>query len=1047
HPTEKQVFFFGSTGGGVWKTNDSGISWHNLSDGYFKRASVGAIALAGSDPNVIYVGMGECNIRGNVSHGDGVYKSTDGGRTWQHKGLAATQNIARVRVHPNDPNIVYVAALGHVWGPNGERGVFRSHDGGDTWTKVLFRSEQAGAIDLTMDAQNPRILYASFWEVYRKPWYLHSGGEGSSIYKTIDGGETWTELTGRPGLPERVKGRIGVAVSPVRPDRIWAMVEAHDGGMFRSDDGGESWQRVNSDNSLRQRAWYYSHVHADSTDADRVYMLNARAWRSDDAGEHFKVLTLPHGDFHDLWIDPEDNQRMICGTDSGACVSHNGGRSWSSLHSQPTSEFYHVTTDTKFPYRLYGAPQDNPTISVPSRSPRTQPDRAGDEQGPILQNEWYTEVGGGESGHVAVRPDDPDIIFAGMHNGYITRMDRRTRQARNIQVWPEIGGGVGAKDLKYRFQWTYPIIISPHDSKHVYVGGNHVFRTTNDGHSWDCLSPDLTRNDKSKQISSGGPITKENMSIEYYCTIFALDESPVQQGVLWAGSDDGLIHVSVDHGETWTNVTPPDLPEALISIIDASPHDAGTAYVAANRYKHDDFAPYLYKTNDFGKTWRLITAGIPADQFTRVIREDSVRKGLLFAGTEAGIYVSFDDGESWRSLQSNLPIVPIHDFVIKDEDLVIATHGRSFWILDDISPLREYNDDLLDQPAALFSPRPTVRSKTFNEMGTEIERSGGRPMEPDTMQYVRTHGINTPYFVAKRRDGSIYQKFTDAGENIPEGVIVYYYASPAAAGETVTLTIMENDGTVIREFSTSPPPAGRENIHYSSPALLKVLPGVNRFVWDMRHPGPVLLGSGKSPANSVNCPLVSPGSYRVKLTVGNDDWEHPFEIIKHPLIDTTSEEFTEQASLTLGIRDRLTDTRRMVNDIRAVSEELNSCISRLSEVAGGDDLIEEANSLLSDLGNIEEALTQPKTKQADPDETPFPLKLDNQFSHLMGVVTSADARPTQQSQEMFSELSCRVDAWQEELAGMLQDRLAPLEQKLRDSGAPLLTPIPTTQQE
>ncbi len=576
-PTNPLVFYFGSTGGGVWKTTDGGVYWENISDGFFKRASVGAIAVAPSDPNVIYVGMGESTIRGNVSHGDGVYKSTDGGKTWTHLGLADTRQIGKVRIHPQSPDLVYVAALGHAHGPNNERGIYRSHDGGKTWEQILFRSEDVGAHDLAMDPHNPRILYAAFWRARRVPYALQSGGEGCGLFKSSDGGDTWTEITRKPGLPTGPVGKIGVTVSGARADRVWAIIEAEDGAVFRSDDGGETWQRLCEERELRKRPWYYQHIHADPQDLETVWVLNVRCYKSIDGGRTFARVAVQHGDTHDLWIDPHNPQRMILGDDGGAAVTLNGGESWSSLYNQPTCEFYHVTTDNQVPYRVYGAQQDNSTITVPSRSRLSA----------ITQADYY-EIGGGESGYIAVRPDDPNIVYAGNYLGYLTRYDHRTGQAREITVWPEYGSGWAAKDVKYRFQWTFPILLSPHDPNVLYATGNHAFRSTDEGSSWEEISPDLTRNDKSTMELSGGPITKDSVGTEFYGTIFAFVESPLVRGLLWAGSDDGLIHISRDNGETWENVTPKELPEwALISIIEPSPHDAATAYVAATRYKLD----------------------------------------------------------------------------------------------------------------------------------------------------------------------------------------------------------------------------------------------------------------------------------------------------------------------------------------------------------------------------------------------------------------------------------------------------------------------------
>jgi photosystem II stability/assembly factor-like uncharacterized protein len=661
HPNQPYTFYFGVTGGGVWKTNDGGVTWLNISDGIFKTGSVGAIAVAESDPNVIYVGMGEACIRGNVSPGDGVYKSEDAGKTWRHVGLTDTQTIGRIRVHPDNSDIVYVAALGHAFGPHAERGVFRSKDGGKTWDKILFKDDKTGAIDLVLDPSNPRIIYATLWEAYRNPWSMSSGGPGSSLHQSTDGGDSWSDITNNDGLPKGVKGRIGVTVSPAQPDRVWAMVEADEGGLFRSDNGGKTWRKMNEDRRLRQRAWYYTHIYADPKDPETVYVLNVQFLKSVDGGKTFdRTISVPHGDNHDLWIDPNNPMRMINGNDGGANVTYNGGVTWTE-QDQATAQFYHVTVDNQFPYRVYGAQQDNSTIGIASRTTGFGIDRT----------DWNA-VGGCESGYIAVRPDDPNIVYAGCYGGYISRYDHRTRQEQEISVWPESPIGWGAGDLKYRFQWTAPIVISPHDPHVLYACGNHVFKSMDEGMSWQIISPDLTRNDKSKQAPSGGPITKDNTSVEYYNTIFALAESPKQKGLLWAGTDDGRIHISKNAGGSWDEVTPKDLPEwALISIIEASPHDPATAYVAATRYKLDDFKPYIYKTNDYGKTWKIITAGIPNIEYTRVVREDPHRRGLLYAGTERGVHVSFNDGDRWQSLQLNLPATPIHDLVIQPRTIFL----------------------------------------------------------------------------------------------------------------------------------------------------------------------------------------------------------------------------------------------------------------------------------------------------------------------------------------------------------------------------------------
>ncbi len=677
------VYYFGATGGGVWKTTDGGVSWEPVSDAFFKTGSVGAIGVAESDPNVVYVGMGESPIRGNVSHGDGMYKTTDAGKTWKKIGLDDTRHIARVRVHPRNPDLVYAAALGHTFGPNEQRGVYRSKDGGKTWERVLYRGPKAGAIDLVLDPTNANIIYAGFWEVIRRPWSLESGGPGGGLFKSTDGGDTWTELTRAPGMPRGLVGKIGVAVSPANPERVWAIVEAEDGGVFRSDNGGRTWTKTNEQRNLRQRAWYYTRIYADTQNPESVYVLNVGFFKSNDGGRNFNQIGVPHGDNHDLWIAPNDAARMVEGNDGGANVSFNGGRTWTE-QDQATAQFYRVALDNDFPYHVYGAQQDNSTIKIASRT---------NDFG-IGESDWY-DVGGGESGWIAPSPKDSNIVYAGSYGGYLTRYDHRTKQLRSVNVWPENPMGYGAEGMKYRFQWNYPILFSPHDPNTLYAAGDHLFRSTNEGQTWEAISPDLTRNDKSKQGSSGGPITKDNTSVEYYDTIFTVAESPVQKGVIWAGTDDGLVQVTRDAGKTWSNVTPRGIPEWIqINSVEASPHEAGAAYVAATMYKWDDFRPYLYKTTDFGKSWKKIDTGIPDGAFTRVIREDTARRGLLYAGTETGMYVSFDDGERWQPLQLNLPVVPITDLAVhkRERDLVVATQGRSFWILDDLSVLQQLTD-------------------------------------------------------------------------------------------------------------------------------------------------------------------------------------------------------------------------------------------------------------------------------------------------------------------------------------------------------------------
>ena len=837
-PSQPLVYYQGATGGGVWKTTDAGITWTPVSDRYFKTGSVGAIAVADSDPNIVYVGMGEACLRSNISQGDGVYKSTDAGKTWTNVGLTDTRTIGKVRIDPHDPNLVYVAAVGHPYGSNTERGVFRSKDGGTTWQKILYINDKTGAVDLAMDPRDSRVLYAAAWQVLRTPSGILTTGPGSGIYKTTDGGDHWTQLAN--GLPKGDKGKIGIAISEVDSNRVWATVEADDGGVYRSDDAGKSWKLLNDDFSVRGRQYYYGHIFADPQELDTMYTFSSKGFfKSTDGGKTYTTLRAPHGDYHDLWIDPKNRLRMINANDGGATVTFNGGVSWSTLDNQPTAQFYEAITDTHFPYRIYGSQQDNTTVSIPSRT----------DGGGIAITDWYT-VGGGESGYIAPDPKNPDITYGGSYWGALTRYDHRTNQVRNITIWPDYPGGRTAAEMKYRFQWTYPIVISPLDPDAIYAGANVVFRSRDQGQSWDVISPDLTRNDKAQE--RGGRLE------EYYSTIFAIAPSRVQKDVIWTGSDDGLIHVTTDGGKNWKNVTPRDLPEwSRINIIESSPYDAGTAYVAANRYQLDDLKPYFYKTTDFGKTWKLLTHGIPADVFTRTIREDPVRKGLLYAGTETGVYVSLNDGENWQPLQLNLPVVPITDLTVKDNDLIAATQGRAFWVLDDLTVLHQITGA---QTTRLFKPRDVYRP-------TRRFRGGGLP------------GL---------------------GQNPTSDLVVTYYLQQKPTN--ARLEFLDISETVVRTITRIPAEAG-----------------MNRFEWDMRYPDAhALEGEMHLAGGNLRGPLAVPGSYRVRLTTDSGTQEQTFAILKDPRLSTTDAEYQKQLTFLLAVRDKLSETHDAINQIRHV---------------------------------------------------------------------------------------------------------------------------------
>lgn len=984
HPTERKTFYFGSGGGGVWKTVNSGLIWENVSDGYVNTASVGALAVSQSNPNVVLVGMGECNIRGNVTYGDGVYRSRDGGGSWSHLGLADTRHIARIRIDPRNVDLFYVAALGHAFGPNQERGVYRTSDGGKTFERVLFVNEDTGAIDLSMDPHNSLVLYAAMWQARRQPHSLTSGGPGSGLYKTTDGGETWDKISDGDGFPKGVLGKIGVSASGGKAGRVYALVEAEEGGMVRSEDGGATWKLTSDNRSLRSRAFYYTHCISDPVSADTVYALNNFMWKSTDGGSTFTPVATPHSDNHDLWIDPRDPTRMIESNDGGANISFDGGLTWSSIYNQPTGEFYHVTTSPGFAYRVYGAQQDNSTISLPSRS----------DDCSIMEREFFN-IGGAESGYIAVRPDDPDIVFAGSsgggEGGKITRYDNRTHQRRDISIWPQRTRGMAAEDYKYRFQWTSPILLSPHDPNVLYMAGNHLFKSTNEGQSWEQISPDLSRNAKEKLGPSGGPITKDHTGVEVYCVIFALAESPVTPGVLWAGSDDGLVHISRDAGKTWTDITPKDLPEwTRVSIIEASPFDADTAYLAANRYQLDDTHPYVFKTTDGGLSWQSITSGIRAGDFVRVVREDPVTRGLLYLGTETGLYVSLDDGASWESLQLNLPVVSVHDLQVHGDELVIATHGRGFWVLDDVTPLRQLKEEPSLGALRLFQPKPTVRAKSDARARLPKETVwDGTPRAIMEMPAGVSH-----YVKEKPQPGEAW-KFLDAGENPPSGVVVYYVLADEPEGP-VTLTFEDTNGE-IHTFSSE------ENKDQPDSPRVPAKKGANRFVWDLRYPDATKVeGLVEALVEDLKCqPLAVPGEYKVTLKAGDHEATTSFTILRDPRIPATDEDLKEQFALLIKVRDELSRVHQTINDIRTVRKDLESLLERAGD---NEDLRKQAESLTEQLTSVEQELVQLKIKSPQ-DAIGLPPGLNAQIAHVFTVASSADFKPTKQTYDLFGELS------------------------------------------
>jgi len=986
-PGQPDVFYYGATGGGVWKTIDAGKTWLPVSDGFFRTGSVGSIAVSPSDPNVVYVGMGEGCIRGNVSHGDGVWKSSDAGRTWKHSGLPQSRHIPRIRVHPRNPDVAWAAVLGAIFNASEERGVYKTTDGGKTWRKVLYRNDRAGAVDLALDPSNPNVLYAALWDVRRTPWSLESGGPGSGLFQSTDGGDTWTEITRNPGLPKGLIGRIGVSVSGTNPDRVWAQIEAEDGGLFRSDDAGKTWRRVNDNRNLRQRAWYYTHIHADPANPDRVYAQNVQFWRSDDGGATFRPIPTPHSDNHDLWIDPADNRRMINGDDGGASVTVDGGNTWTS-QDQPTAQFYRVTLDREFPYNIYGAQQDNTTVRIASRSGGTY----------ITREHWWP-VGGGESGWIAPSPKDPNIVFAGSYGGYLTRYDHRTGQTRAVNVWPDNPMGYGAEGMKYRFQWNFPILFSLHDPGVLYTAGNLLFKSTNEGQSWEAISPDLTRNDPSKLGPSGGPITKDNTGVEYYCTIFTVAESPLARGMIWAGTDDGLVWVTEDGGKNWRNVTPPAslMPEWIqINSIEASPHDPKKAYFAATMYKHGDLRPYLYRTTDGGRSWTRITSGIAEDAFTRVVREDPNVAGLLYAGTETGMYVSFNDGGSWESLQLNLPVVPITDLVLHKEmkDLVVATQGRSFWVLDDLPVLHEW----------------------------KRRGSGFFPVEPAWRMTASWAPVRPGMAV---------------GENPPAGAVFHFWLDEAPQGEAV-LEILDARGKVIRRFSSS---ASQERGEEESSggrrggqaARFQPGKGLNRFVWDLRHEDAKSIPNLILWAGSVRGPKAAPGRYKARFSAGKTSFEAEFEIRKDPrLTEITQEDLETQEQFLLQLRDKLTETHEAILKIRDVRSQVEAWGKR-------DAALEKAaKDLASRLTAVEEELYQTKNRSSQ-DPLNYPIKLNNKLAALASVAGSAEARPTAQSQQLYEELASRVNSQLRTLDGLLKKELDAFNRLVRERNLPAVT--------
>lgn len=978
-PGQPNLYYMGTAGGGVWRTQDGGNSWSCISDGYF-GGSIGAVAVSESDPNVLYVGEGEQTVRGNVSSGKGLWRSTDAGKSWKHIGLKESEHIGRIRIHPKNPDLVYVAAMGNLWKPNEERGVYRSKDGGKNWERILFESEEAGAVDLILDPNNPRILYASTWQIKRNGYRMDSGGPGSHLWKSTDGGDNWTKLTENAGLPKGTWGIVGVTVSPVNSERVWAIIEAEQGGVYRSDDGGSTWSKVNENRALRQRAWYYSRIYADPQDIDRVYVCNVSFWRSKDGGKNFESISTPHGDHHDLWIAPENNQRMVLADDGGAQVSVDAGSNWTTYYNQPTSQFYRVTTDNTFPFRIYGAQQDNSTIRIAHRTTGSS----------ITERDWESSAGG-ESAHLAPDPTNPEIVYGGTYKGYMMRLDHTTGQNRSTNVWPFNPAGSGAEVMKYRFNWNFPIAFSPHNPKKLYAGSNYLHVTYNEGQSWEVISPDLSRNDPKTIASSGGPLTQDNTGAEYYANLFAIAESPREEGVIWVGSDDGLVHVTRDGGKNWTNVTPPGSPRLnMMNCIDIHPTVDGGAYLAATHYKFGDYTPYLYKTTDYGKTWKLITKGIDSQHYTRAIRADPNRPGLLYAGTEWGMYISFDDGNSWGKFQLNLPIVSIRDLHVRDNMLIAATHGRSFWMIDDLTPFHQLSSQIAKSNLHLFKPKAAYRMA-----------GGGGWGGPD---------------------------LNKEGANHPNGVMFHYYLKEKDKDAVVKLEIMERDGKLIQTYSTKAKKSAQK---------LKVKAGGNRFIWNMRYPGFKEFPGMVLYSSPNRGPKAIPGIYKARLTMGDESVEQEFEIIKDPRLSNTATDFKNQFEFLVKVRDKVSEAHQAMVDVKTLRKDIKYLNEKIGEDESYSDIIDMTKELDKDMSVIENNIHQTKNKSRQ-DPLNFGIRLNNRLAFLLADQQRGDFPPTDQAEEVRKELTKALDKEVNALNQLIEERTNKINQALKERGLSIL---------
>ncbi len=989
------TFYFGATGGGVWKTTDGGSNWKNISDKYF-GGSIGSVAVAPSDEDIVYVGEGENTMRGNVSEGlGGMWRSEDAGKSWKNIGLKDGRHIIRIVIHPKNPDIVWVAVMGHLFGPNEERGVYKTINGGKTWKRVLYVNNQTGCSDLVMEPGNPNVLYAGTWRLIRTPYSLESGGEGSGLWKSTDGGETWKNISASKGLPKGTWGIVGVAVAPSNTDKIYSIIENKDGGLFMSNDGGETWTLTSSDNNIRQRAWYYTKVYVDPKNENRVYCPNVGFMRSNDGGKTFQEIRTPHGDHHDLWIDPENGNRMVVADDGGAQVTFNGGNSWSTYLNQPTVQTYRISTDNAFPYHVLFAQQDNGAFRIKSRT-----------YGAGITESDLEDVAGSESGYIVADPANPDITYGGNYQGLLQRLDLRTNESRMINVWPIDNMGAGAEAAKYRFQWNYPIFFSPHNPKRLYAAGNHLFVTEDEGKSWQMISPDLTTNDKSKQASSGGPITQDNTSVEYYCTIFYATESWLEKDLLWTGSDDGIVSVSRDGGKHWENVTPKDAPKWMMwNCIEIDPFKKGGAYIVGTRYKLDDFKSYIYKTEDYGKTWKLIVNGIDPMHFARCLRADRKRPGLLYAGTEYGMYISYDDGADWKSFQLNLPVVPIVDLAIKNNDLIVGTQGRSLYILDDLTVLQQKDEKILNQNLHVFGVNPAYRMP-----------GRGR-------------------FFFGMSGGSI----PNVGKNPPDGVVFNYFMKHVNDSTKLSISIMDKNKKLIKKFTNSGSASaagGNAGQQRGNTGKIDVSQGMNQFEWDMNYP-PAEKVDGLILWNGfIGGPKAAPGNYFAIFKSGSDSVEVPFTIIPDPNYKTSQADYDEQFNFLIKLRDKSSEIMETIKNIREVRNQMNAFSARIGKEMPKE-VKQQIDTVSKHLTSVEDALHQTKARSSQ-DVLNYPIKLDDKLSSIYRVASSGQSGLPKQAKDAYAELEPLIDAQLDKMKKVMSEDVGRLNQLIHEKTLPVI---------